>query len=381
MRYIDLIPMFKGRATVDAARNFLDRRGVHPGQIREFAGIPVSTLALGTYLGDMNETVDVKVALACVLATDNGCNFFDSAINYRAQRGERSIGEALRRLTLSGKMKREELFITTKGGFVPFEERPVSDLTKLFEEEYVKRGVAKSSDLLGGCHCMAPDYLTDQINKSRKNLQIETIDLYYLHNPETQLEELPERIFYDKLAESFVALEKAVALGHIGAYGIATWNGLREEPSSQTSLQLEKCMLAAEKAADLSGSKQHHFRAVQLPLNLAMPEAALLKTQKFGSNMFSAIDAAVALDLSVSVSVPLFQARLCHNLPDFILEKFPKELSQAHCALAFATGFPGVDAAMVGMKAAEHVSHNLELLKRPGLTEKELRDVVQSMVE
>ena len=373
--------MFKGKARADAAKQFLDRRGVDPGQIREFCGIPVSSLALGTYLGDMNEVVDVKVALACVLATDNGCNFFDSAINYRAQRAERSIGEALRRLTLSGKMTREEVFISTKGGFVPFDGRPVSDVTKLFEEQYVSRGVAKSGDLLGGCHCMEPAYLSDQIDKSRKNLNVETIDLYYLHNPETQLEELPDRIFYDKLVMAFGALEKAVAEGRIAAYGIATWNGLRCEATSQTSLQLEKCILAAEKAADLVGARSHSFKAIQLPLNLAMPEAAMLKTQKFGQNMMSAIDAAAGFDLNVAVSVPLFQARLCHNLPDFILEKFPKELSQAHCALSFATGFPGVDAAMVGMKAAEHVTHNLELLKRPPLTENQLREVIKSMVD
>jgi predicted aldo/keto reductase-like oxidoreductase len=112
-----------------------------------------------------------------------------------------------------------------------------------------------------------------------------------------------------------------------------------------------------------------------------MPEAALLKTQRLGHNMLSAIDAAQALDLSVAVSVPLFQARLCHNLPDFIVEKFPSELSQAHCALAFATGFASVDAAMVGMKAPDHVAHNLELLRRQPLTEDQLRGVIESMLE
>ncbi|MBI3542036.1 MAG: aldo/keto reductase [Deltaproteobacteria bacterium] len=372
--------MFKGRANPEAAKAFLERHGVNLGQVREFCGVPVSALALGTYLGEMNEVIDMKVALAAVAAVEHGCNFFDTAINYRGQRAERSLGEAIKRLVLAGKARREELFVSTKGGFVPYEKEPTSDLTKLFEAEYVSRGIVKSADLVGGCHCMEPAYLDDQIERSRKNLGIETIDLYYIHNPETQLEELPERIFYEKLERAFVKLEEAVKEGRIAAYGLATWNGFREEPGSQTALQLEKCVLAAEKASDAVGAACHHLRAIQLPLNLAMPEAALMKTQRFGQNLYSAVDAASVLDVSVAVSVPLFQARLCHNLPDFILEKFPKDLSQAHCALAFATGFNGVDAAMVGMKQPDHVNHDLEFLKRKPLSETELREVVSSML-
>lgn len=373
--------MFKGKANRDAASQFLRSRHVHPGQIREFCGIPVSALGLGTYLGNMDEVTDLKVTLAAVLATDNGCNFIDSAINYRGQRAERSIGEALRRIILSGKAKREELFISTKGGFVPYEGRPAANIGELFHAEYVQKGLARASDLTSGCHCMEPSYLNDQIERSRKNLQVETLDLYYLHNAETQLEELPERVFYEKLQKAFELFENAVKEGRIAAYGMATWSGFREQFGAQTSLQLEKCVLAAERAADAVQAKEHHFRAVQLPLNLAMPEAALLKTQKFGSAQLPAIEAAKALGLSVAASVPLFQARLCHNLPDFILEKFPQDLSQAHCALAFATAFKGVDAAMVGMKAADHIAHNLEFLRHAPLQEGELKNLVQAMVE
>ena len=107
--------MFKGKATADAAKDFLKRNRVNPGQISEFCGIPVARLGLGTYLGDMNEVTDHKVALATVAAVERGCNVIDSAINYRGQRAERSVGEAIRRLVLSGKAKREELFIATKG--------------------------------------------------------------------------------------------------------------------------------------------------------------------------------------------------------------------------------------------------------------------------
>lgn len=372
--------MFKGRAESSATQSFLEKSACNPTQIRRFCGVPVSSLALGTYLGAMDEITDSRVTQACIQALEQGCNFFDTAINYRGQRAERSIGEAIRRALLSNKVRREEIFVSTKGGFVPYEGNPVRDMVHLFEEQYVKRGIATAEDLVAGCHCMEPAYLLDQIERSRKNLNLETIDLFYLHNPETQLDELPERIFYDKLERAFAALEGAVQKGQIAAYGMATWNAFREDIGSQTSVQLERCFAAAERVAKSIGMSNHHFRAIQLPLNLAMPEAVLLKTQKLGMNTMSAVDAARTLGLDIAVSVPLFQSRLCHDLPDFIVEAFPKEFSQAHCALAFATAFDGVSAAMVGMKNPEHVAHNLEFLKHPKLTADQLHKVIQVMV-
>lgn len=372
--------MFKGRAEAEATRQFLSRHKLDPEQVREFCGVPVSSLALGTYLGNLDEATDARVTAACVQAIELGCNFFDTAINYRAQRGERAVGEGLRRAILSGKAKREEIFVSSKAGFVPHEGHWEKDVPGLFRAQYVERGLATTEDLIAGCHCLAPKYLDDQLERSRRNLGLETIDLYYVHNPETQLEELPERVFYAKLATAFEVLERAVADGRIGSYGLATWSAFREGEGSTTAMQLDKCVQAAEQAARAVGAARHSLSVIQLPLNLAMPEGALVGTQRLGASQMSAIDAARTLGLSVAVSVPLFQARLCHGLPDFILERFPKEMSQAHCALAFATAFPSVDVAMVGMKDPAHVAHNLELLHRPPLNSEELKAVVEAMI-
>ena len=42
-------------------------------------------------------------------------------------------------------------------------------------------------------HCMSPAYLENQIERSRRNLGMETIDLFYVHNPESQLATFPAR--------------------------------------------------------------------------------------------------------------------------------------------------------------------------------------------
>lgn len=372
--------MLAGRATLEGTREFLKRHEVDPSQRRLFGGVEVSSLALGTYLGGMDDETDARVTEAALLALEKGCNFFDAAINYRGQRAERSLGHAFAAAAKSGKIRREELFVSTKGGFVPYEGEPAADLAEVFDEQYVHRGVAAAGDLVAGCHCMEPAYLLDQIERSRRNLGLETIDLYYVHNPETQLEEVSPKIFYEKLERAFGALEQAVQKGWIGGYGMATWDAFRSESSQAGSVQLEKCVEAAHRAAKALGLTSHHFTAIQLPLNLAMPEAALLKTQRLAQNMLPAIDAANALDLGVAVSVPLFQSRLCRGLPDFLREHFPAGLSEAQCALAFATGFPSVDAAMVGMKSPAHVEHDLAFLKQRPLSEEEVRKIVASML-
>ena len=387
---------FKGRAEKNAAQQFVDRqlRGgvLVDSHAREVCGIPVTGFGLGTYLGNMDVATDARVTSLCTQFVEAGGNVFDTAINYRAQRAERSVGDGLRRLFLAGKVKREELFISSKAGFIPFEFEPTHDLKSLFHTQYVQSGIARESDLVAGCHCLAPKYLANQLERSLKNLNLETIDLYYIHNPETQLEELPARVVYEKLGEAFVFLEQAVAAGKIANYGLATWNAFRGTPidvtgrqsravvtSGYSELQLEQCMLLAEQAAESVGHKTTSFRAVQMPLNLAMPDVAIAKTQKIGGQSMTALAAAKMLGLSVSTSVPLFQGRLCHGLPDFLLEKFPEQWSQAHCALSFVSTFDDVDCVLIGMKSPEHLTHNLSYLREEGLTHEQLKSIILAL--
>jgi aryl-alcohol dehydrogenase-like predicted oxidoreductase len=215
---------------------------------------------------------------------------------------------------------------------------------------------------------------------SLRNLQVETIDLYYLHNPEMQLEELPGRVFEENLLLAFCVLERAVSQNKIKAYGLATWNGLRDEPTAQTSIQLERCVEIAQQAALKEGRSMSSFKAIQLPFNFAMPEAALLKTQKISHHEFSAFDAAQMLGLDVAVSVPLLQGQLCHQLPPFIADFFPEHFSQAHMALAFATGFGPVQNALVGMKEVDHLRHNLEFLSCPRIPQEKLVSLVRALL-
>jgi aryl-alcohol dehydrogenase-like predicted oxidoreductase len=382
--------MFKGYANYESTKKFLEQK-IKEEKIRKdfvstFCDVLVSQMAIGTYLGPMDHNTDMAVTQAIFKVVTEGINFIDTAINYRGQRAEKSVGEALKRLFLKGIITREQIFISSKAGFVPFEFVPTNNIKALFEEQYVKQGITKLSDLIAQCHCMEPKFILNQLEKSRKNLNLETIDLYYLHNPETQLEEITQKIFYEKLFLAFCALENAVKEGKIKAYGLATWDAFRDEPTSQYHVELEKCLATAVRASKEVGNEKHSFKAIQLPLNLAMVEASILPTQNIHSSILEtkvlpAIAAAKELGLSVATSAPLLQGRLAHNLPDFIINSFPEDYSQAHCALAFSMSFPEVDAVMVGMKNIENIEHNLSYLKKLKLTKEQLENVLSSMME
>ena len=208
------------------------------GHFRAFHDLYLSSVGLGTYLGEMDEETDQKSYEAAKECLASGANVIDSAINYRAQRSERIIGKAISDLIQSQKLKREEIFITTKGGFIPFDGTYPDDPVKYFQETYLESGILTTEDVIQGCHAMTPRYLENQVEQSLRNLGLGTIDLYYLHNPETQLEEISEQEFYLRLTKAFELLEQKVSEGKIRWYGTATWNGYRISHESKGYLSL-----------------------------------------------------------------------------------------------------------------------------------------------
>ena len=107
---------------------------------REVQGLWMSSIGLGTYLGNYDDATDQQYHRAVVRAVESGCNVIDSAINYRLQRSERSIGTALKELSTKG-YNRDEIVIATKGGFIPYDGTPPKDAKKYIEETFIKSGL------------------------------------------------------------------------------------------------------------------------------------------------------------------------------------------------------------------------------------------------
>src|ERR671933_1254735 len=181
-----------GFATTEGTARYRERfRGTAAeGHFRFEQNLWLSSIGTGTYLGDPDEETDRAYADAVARAVELGANVIDTAANYRFQRSERSIAEALRRLDAAG-FARDELVVCTKGGYLPFDSRPPagqSGVRAYVEETFVKTGVAEFSDIVAGSHCMTPRYLAHQVAQSLRNMRLEAVDVYYVHNPETQLQ-------------------------------------------------------------------------------------------------------------------------------------------------------------------------------------------------
>src|ERR1700730_3450862 len=348
-----------GRATAQGTLRYASRfqgRSA-PGHFREVpGGLVFSSIGIGTYLGEADAATDDAYSRAVVAAVEGGFNVVDSAINYRLQRSERAVGAALKRLAASG-FARDQIVLCTKAGFLTPDGEMPGDANEYFSREFLEPGVFRAEEVAAGGHCMAPGYLADQLERSRRNLGIECMDVFYLHNPETQLTDIPAEEFRRRMREAFVFLESAAAAGKIGAYGMATWNAFREDPKAAGYLSLEEMAGIAREA----GGDDHHFRFVQLPLNLAMPEALTRANQVVAGKTMAMVQAARPLGITLVSSAALLQGKLTKNLPPFMREVLGMKNDSA-LALQFVRSVPGLTTALVGMSQIKHVRANLELV-------------------
>jgi aryl-alcohol dehydrogenase-like predicted oxidoreductase len=360
--------MIPGFATAGGTARYRDRfpQLAQAGHFRHAPSVPevsdlwLSSIGLGTYLGDPTEEADLAYTEVISFAVQSGINVLDTAINYRHQRSERNLGAALQSLVSSGQAKRDELLICTKAGYLPFDGNLPADPGSYLRQEYVASGIAQAGEIVGGSHCMSPSYLADQIERSHRNLQLDTIDVFYVHNPETQLGHISGDLFYDRLRCAFEFLERAVSNNKIRWYGSATWGGFRANPADRTHLSLERMVNTARQVA---GDK-HHFRFVQLPFNLAMLEAYGYGNQFRDGDAASLLLQAPEFGIAVVGSGTLHQGSLTDGIPS-PLKQALGATSDAAAAIQFARSATNLTTSLVGMGRKEHVEANLRVAAQP----------------
>ena len=328
---------------------------------READGLYLSSIGLGTYLGEADAQTDVlyEESIKCALA--GGVNVLDTAINYRNQRSERAIGQVLAALDRENGIKREEVIIATKGGYLAFDGDIPPDPRAYVYDTFIKTGLASPDDIVEW-NCIASRYIDDQIERSLRNLSVTTIDIYYLHNPEAQLQKWSRAEFLRRIAAAFTVLEAKVAEGKIRRYGTATWNGYRQAPTARDYLSLAELVAIAEQV----GGREHHFKVVQLPYNLAMTEALTQRNQKgkqSGNEAVSMLEAAHDWGMIVMASASILQGKLARQLPVAIEEALTGLHSDVQRAIQFTRSTPGITTALIGMRSVAHVEQNLETAK------------------
>jgi aryl-alcohol dehydrogenase-like predicted oxidoreductase len=361
------VPLASSTISSEAAANYAARftdRYATDFFRTALSGRLVSSIGIGTYLGECSGEDDAAYTDAIAAALDAGVNVVDTAINYRCQRSERAVGSAVRRAIDAG-VPREAIVVCTKGGYLPMEDRPPKsrdEYRAYLKREFFSTGILTPDDVVGGGHSISPTFLRYSITRSRANLGISKIDLYYLHNPEQQLAAVAPASVRERLRAAFMVLEDAVSRGEIGAYGCATWNAFRVPPGNKSHLSMfDLVAIAHEVAGD-----DNHFRAIQMPVNLGMPEAFRVPTQEIGSkkSLVPALEAAPSLGLSVMASASLMQAQLTHDLPASMRELVPSQETDAQRALAFVRSLHGVTTALVGTRNRQHLAEDLASAER-----------------
>ncbi len=295
-----------GRATAEGmaarARRFMETGLTHGYTTLGGTGLTVSRLGFGGYRVD-DETPEHREALVAALLA--GCSLIDTSTNYTDGGSEGLVGAVLADLGRDGRIPRDAVVVVSKIGYVQGQ-----NLVLAQEREAAGKPFPEMVKYVEGCwHCLHPEFLRDQLARSLDRLQLSTLDVCLLHNPEyflsdamkrevSPLEEIREE-FYRRLREAFAFLETQVAAGRIAWYGVSSNTAVAhpDDPEA-TSLSL---MLEAATAA---GGPGHHFRVLQVPVNLFESRAILQpNTGPNGARMV--LEVAAEAGVAVLVNRPL----------------------------------------------------------------------------
>lgn len=323
-----------GFATVEGTTAYRDgavEKGIVPAHFRSVLSLSLSSLGIGTYLGDTDSLTDGLVEDAIYESVASGAvNVIDTAINYRMQKAERSVGRALERLRTEGATGRDHLFVATKNGYLASDGDVTKDFWRYVQEEYIRPGKLKVDEIAGEVHSMSPKFLLDQLGRSLKNLGLGCVDLVYLHNAaESWLQEIGYRRFLERVADVFSLYERERQAGRLRYYGLASWNCFRVPRGDPEYASLDDLVEVAKNA----GGDDHGFRFVQLPFNPGMSEALSAKNQRIADEPLTTFEAAQKLGLGVFTSAPLAEGRLLSH------KRVPElEGSRALSLLQFAVG-------------------------------------------
>ena len=177
---------------------------------------------MGTYIGPPDDATDELVSNAVYTSISSGAlNHIDTAINYRYQKAERAIAKGLKKI-INEEFKREEFFLSTKIGYIP-EDADKGIPGKTIINTLKQQKLIAEEDIAGGVHCMHPEYLKDQLKRSLNNLEVDTVDLLYLHNSaEAQLPLVGEEKYFQRLRKAFEFFEASRNEGKIVNYGMAS---------------------------------------------------------------------------------------------------------------------------------------------------------------
>lgn len=364
-------------ATKEGTFGYLKRFGNYSRDFYRFNGaLFFPSLGIGTYKPEPYKEDNYIINFADAIKTSlrNGINLIDTAINYRYQISEREIAEALNEMFANGEIKRDEVIIASKGGFIPLDFPFPDNPYAWIEETIVRGGLADKEEIIIDQHCIAPDFLRWSFEQTLKNLELDALDIYYLHNPETQLGYIDRETFYARIEAAFVLFENLRAEGRLGAYGIASWNGFLYEESHPEYISLAKIVEIAQRV----GGDMHGFKYIQSPFNLAKPHAYGYANQVVNGSYYPLMFACAHYGLTMIGTSPLLQRNLFKRpfAPKIGELMNTGELTDVASALQFARS-AGAISAVFGAVDSQHVKDNALLAYLPNASQEAMESLMR----
>lgn len=366
MKNTALLP---GHATRAATEGYAKTFGADlaDGHYSDFLNLhlKLSSLGLGTFPGAASDEVDERYAVIVQRALASGINVIDTAAHYRYGRSVRAAGEGLRR-AFAGGVKREQVFVISKGGFLRFDEGMPEDLDAWFETRIARKGLGRRDDLTD-VHLLSPGYIAQQIEDARAALGLETLDAFVVDQPEVHIPHIGKELLNRKLQSVFTVLEQAVKENKIRCYGISTFNGFRVETDHVLFQSLTSLQALAQNAAQIAQQEvqaKHSFKLVQLPFNPAMLEGFTRFNQATGQgNVGSTLQAAFQLKIYAMASHTLAKGRLAAAGEDLLRDALPQFANAAQRALQFNRSTPGLGTSLAGISTPAHLDDLLAVAR------------------
>jgi aryl-alcohol dehydrogenase-like predicted oxidoreductase len=363
-----LRPLVSGAATRSGTEGYATSFGaaLAAGHYSEFLNLhlKLSSLGVGTFGGAASDAVDAAYADIVREAALCGINVFDTATHYRYGRSMHALGEGLRRAFAAG-VRREQVFVIAKAGFLAFPGGPPADFDAWFEANVATPGFGTRAQLVGQ-HLLSPEYLDAQIDKARAALGLETIDAFLLDQPEVHISAIGKEQTNRGIARVFVALERAVSARRIACYGISTFEGFRVETDAALFQSLTSLLGLAEKAArEVHGDgARHALKLVEMPFNQAMTEGFTRFSHATGKgNIASTVQAARQLGVYLVASHTLGKGLLATQSADAVRLAMAGLANDAQRALQFNRSTPGIGTSLVGISSAEHLADLLAVAR------------------
>ena len=290
--------MIRGFATPEGTKSYRQKYGALHYKELNRTGLLVSQAGFGCYRLNLTSSEHEKSLGKSLLA---GVNLIDTSSNYGDGGSERLVGSVLQHLISSGDISRESVVVVSKVGYLQGQNYKLSQERKLQGNPF-KELVLYTHGLE---HCIHPEFLEDQLSRSLARLGLASLDFYLLHNPEYYLSWAKKtglalvearREYYSRIERAFQHLEAEVERERIRFYGISS-NTFPSPADDPEFTSLQKIWEIAQ-----SLSPEHHFRLIQLPMNLVETGGI---TERNQSNGKSVLELAQEKQIGVLINRPL----------------------------------------------------------------------------